>query len=128
MHPTATGREDARPVVAREVAPGYGWVYCMQQRGVTQRGTDLTKFGYTSRRPQERAKDGTRTPAPLVVVRAWKSPEARLLERLVLRRLSNCRVAGTEWLALPVADVAEVVEATAAARGLKLELDPQAAG
>jgi hypothetical protein len=93
-----------------------GWLYCM-----VQKGTRCTKFGFTSRTPAERARDGTRGPVPLVVVAAWKSSDARMLERLVLRRLSNCRVNGSEWLQLPVEDIAEVVEQTAHCRGIDIE-------
>jgi hypothetical protein len=90
------------------------WIYCM-----TQTGTRLIKFGFTSRSPRERARDGTLGPAPLQVVKAWASPDAALLERLVLRRLSHARVRG-EWLALGIEDITEVVEITAAAHGIDL--------
>jgi len=86
---------------------------------MTQEGTALVKLGWTSRPPTERAKDGTIGPAPLVVVRAWRSSQARLLERLVLRRLADCRVRG-EWLALQIADIEEAVETTARAHGIAL--------
>jgi len=92
-----------------------GYVYLM-----TQKGTACTKLGWTSRHPAERARDNTKGPVPLVVARSWRSSDARFLERLVLRRLSNCRVRGSEWLALPVEDVAEVVESTAACRGIDI--------
>jgi hypothetical protein len=88
---------------------------------MTQTGTALVKFGWTSRTPGMRARDGTIGAVPLVVVRAWRSPAARLLERLVLRRLADCRVRG-EWLALSVDDIAEAVERTAAAHDI--DLDP----
>jgi len=93
-----------------------GWVYCMAQDG-----TKLVKLGWTSRPPAERARDGTLGPAPLVVVRAWRSSQARLLERLVLRRLEHCRARG-EWLALGVEDVEEAVETTARVHRLDLAL------
>ena len=57
------------------MAEASGFLYCM-----TQRGTACVKFGFTSRTPAERARDGTRGPVPLVVVAAWKSSDARMLE------------------------------------------------
>jgi hypothetical protein len=88
---------------------------------MTQAGTDLVKLGWTRRPPAERARDGTIGPAPLVVAQAWKSSQARLLERLVLRRLEHCRVRG-EWLALQIDDAAEAVELTARAHSIDLAL------
>jgi hypothetical protein len=88
---------------------------------MTMAGTPLVKLGWTSRPPSERARDGTIGAAPLVVARAWRSSQARLLERLVLRRLADCRVRG-EWLALQIADIEEAVERTAKAAAIDLAL------
>jgi len=79
----------------------------------------LVKFGYTSRTPERRAKDGTLTPAPLQVVAAWQSPQAARLERLVLRRLNHCRQRG-EWLNLPLIDLIDAIERTAEAHAIDI--------
>jgi hypothetical protein len=86
----------------------------------------LFKVGFTLGTAKRRLRRvGAQAPpslkAGITVAREYRTDQPQRLEALLHRRLSQCRVAGSEWFHLDLASIEDAVERTARAHGIVAE-------